>query len=268
MRILAVCSDYPPKQGGIAVLSWSTLVHLHQLGHEVRAIATADDAVAAESFDAVQPFSTVRVADRLCHRELSILTTLRRELRDFKPDVVWSAVWFPAAVLVSYLGGPDGPLQVVSAYGAEILPYQDGWKQKLKARLGRLRTRVLERSDIVFALSRYTRARLGEIGADLSKVAVLPGGVGEDWFQQERKAPAPGDAAILLTVARLDENKGHDVVIRALPAIRQRNPKVRYVMIGPRPENWPRLERLAAELGVLDIVEYRGTVSSEALRDA
>jgi glycosyltransferase involved in cell wall biosynthesis len=51
--------------------------------------------------------------------------------------------------------------------------------------------------------------------------------------------------------------KRHEDVIRALWVLRDRHPAVRYRVIGDGPER-PALERLAAELGVDDRVEWRG----------
>lgn len=267
MRILAISSDYPPKPGGISMLSWSTILHLQQMGHEVRCIATAEEPEAARAFDKAQPFPTVRVPDRLVLRELGLALAIHRELSAFKPDAVWSAVWFPAAVLVSFLADSDHTVQTVSAYGAEILPYKDGWKQRLKARLGWLRKRVFEKSDCIFALSRYTQDRLLEIGAPPSALSVLPGGVGAQWFELGRATTEP-QAPILLTVARLDENKGHDMVIRAMPEILRQVPGARYVIIGPGEENWPRLDALARSLGVSQSVDYQGKVPIHELHEA
>jgi phosphatidylinositol alpha-1,6-mannosyltransferase len=267
LRILAISTDYPPQHGGIATLSHATVTQFHELGHDVHVIATTDSPEKAAEFDRVQPFPTIRTPDRLVFRELALLWSIRRELAEFKPDVVWSAVWFPAAVLVSYLARPGRPKQTVSAYGAEILPYQDGWRQKLKARLGFLRTRVFRRADVIFALSRYTREQLLALGAPESKVVISPGGVGDEWFTITR-SPSADSFPILLTVARLDENKGHDMVIRALPAVLKQYPTLVYRIIGPGAENWPHLAELARSCGVENSVIYSGLVSKEELRKA
>jgi glycosyltransferase involved in cell wall biosynthesis len=72
---------------------------------------------------------------------------------------------------------------------------------------------------------------------------------------------------VLMTVARLwsgDIYKGVDVTIRALPAIAQVFPEVKYLVIG-RGDDQPRLAQLAKDLGVEDQVVFAGFVPTEAL---
>jgi len=263
VRILAVTSDYPPTPGGIARLSWCSAQALHDLGHEILVLATGTGESACREFDRQAPFVTKRVTSKLGLRELSMYIALRQSIREFRPDVIWSALWFPCAVLASYC--PCDAIQVFSTYGSEILPNRKaGFKQWLKSQLGPLRRRVFRRSDWIFTLSRFTQDQVVALGAPREKTSVLPGGVDPHWF---KIAPAPKDKEkpTLLTVARLDEHKGHDVVISALPQIRRRFPGVRYRIVGPSAGNWPRLEALAQQLGVSDCVEYWGKVPEEKL---
>jgi glycosyltransferase involved in cell wall biosynthesis len=75
------------------------------------------------------------------------------------------------------------------------------------------------------------------------------------------------DAKVLMTVARLwssDIYKGVDVTIRALPAIAQVVPNVKYLVIG-RGDDQPRLAQLAKDLGVADHVVFAGFVPTPDL---
>lgn len=263
MRILAVTSDYPPTPGGIARLSWCSALALHELGHEVKVLATGLSPEVYGEFDRNAPFKTVRVSSRLGLREWSMYWALRQEMRDFQPDVVWSALWFPCAWLASYC--PGRALQVMSTYGSEVLPNRSaGFKQWIKAQFGPLRSRVFRQSDWIFTLSRFTQQQVVALGAPEEKTSVLPGGVDARWFDIE-PAPKNPEQPVLLTVARLDEHKGHDVVIAALPQLREEFPGLRYRIVGPAAGNWPRLESLALQLGVRDCVEYWGKVPEEEL---
>ena len=265
LKILVISTDYPPMKGGIAVLSHATALEFQRAGHEVRVLACCSDWEAARAFDQQQPFSTVRFSGGLPWRELQILPKVWGQLRNFKPDVCWSAVWYPAAVAVSYLAGPQ-IVQSVSTYGSEIFVSYADWKLRLKAVMAPWRRRVFDRCSPIFALSRYTREKILQLGAPAEKVQIVRGGVGRHWFDLEREPE--GDPPVLLTVARLDEHKGHDRVIEALPAILQEFPQLRYVLVGPGQQDWPRLRRLAQELGVASQVEYRGPVPESELYQA
>lgn len=70
----------------------------------------------------------------------------------------------------------------------------------------------------------------------------------------------------MLTVGRLDLRKGHDMVIRALAALRQERPNVRYVIVGDGQER-TRLMSLARNLGVQDAVLFAGYQPARLLPD-
>ncbi|MBT9585567.1 glycosyltransferase family 4 protein [bacterium] len=263
MKILIVSTDYPPMKGGISVLSHAKAREFHDAGHEVLVLACCEDFQAARAFDALQPFVTVRFSGRFPWRELQIAPVVWWQIRRFRPDVVWSALWYPAAVVVSYCA-PKSVVQTVSTYGSEIFISQADWKLRLKAAMGPWRRRVFAKCQVIFALSRYTREKILELGASAAKIQIVRGGVGSAWFDLPHLASSP----ILLTVARLDAHKGHARVIEALPQILARHPALRYVMVGPDANNWERLRQKATELGVSDKVDYRGAVSWPELQSA
>lgn len=64
-------------------------------------------------------------------------------------------------------------------------------------------------------------------------------------------------------VGRLHEIKGIDRLIRAVALVRETVPDVRLVIVGPGERYQRMLERLAAELGVAEAVEFRGFVAAE-----
>lgn len=70
---------------------------------------------------------------------------------------------------------------------------------------------------------------------------------------------APSGKKILLTIGRLVARKGHDTVIRALPAIAAQVPEILYIVGGDGPER-ERLTRLARELGIAERVLFLGAV--------
>jgi phosphatidylinositol alpha-1,6-mannosyltransferase len=69
---------------------------------------------------------------------------------------------------------------------------------------------------------------------------------------------------VLLTVGRLQKRKGHDMLIRALPAIRQSVPGVLYAIAGDGGER-TTLEGLAREQGMAEQVRFLGAVDDATL---
>lgn len=132
----------------------------------------------------------------------------------------------------------------------------------------------LRRSDLVTTVSRFSRERLLEwSGLPPDRVEVLHNTVDlERW----RPGPRPEELVrkydvagkrVLLTVARLasaERYKGHDRVLSVLRDVERRAGPVRYVVVG-RGDDLPRLERLARDLGVTDLVTFAGFVPDVAL---
>jgi phosphatidylinositol alpha-1,6-mannosyltransferase len=130
-----------------------------------------------------------------------------------------------------------------------------------------------ERARLVTSVSRYTRRRfLALAGVDPACVRVLPNTVDGD-FSPGVKSDVLLDRfclrgkRVLLTVSRLDPNerrKGHDRVIKALPAIVTAVPNAVYLIAGHGVDR-TRLEALAQSLGVADNVVFAGRVAPEEL---
>lgn len=76
-----------------------------------------------------------------------------------------------------------------------------------------------------------------------------------------------GDAPVVITVARIVPHKGQDMGIRALAALSDEFPELRYVLVGEG-HDAKRLESIAAGLGVSDRVIFAGLLSDSDLADA
>ncbi|HEY5427600.1 MAG TPA: glycosyltransferase family 4 protein, partial [Solirubrobacteraceae bacterium] len=113
----------------------------------------------------------------------------------------------------------------------------------------------LRHARLVLANSGGTARRCRERGARCTQVVHL----GADLPAQP--ALAPPDPT-LVTVGNLIERKRHADVIEALAVLRDRRPRLRYVVAGDGPER-ESLRALAARRGVGDRVELRGRLGHE-----
>ena len=135
----------------------------------------------------------------------------------------------------------------------------------------------LQKSDLILAVSNYTRQRLlTEQPLKAEHVVILPNTVHGEVM---RPGPKPDYLMrrhaltirnkIILTVARLAEPeryKGYDQVLRALPAVRDKIPDVKYVLVGEGGDR-PRIEALIRDLEIRDAVVLAGGVSARELPD-
>jgi teichuronic acid biosynthesis glycosyltransferase TuaC len=179
---------------------------------------------------------------------------LRRLRRRFGFELVHAHNAVPAADAV-LRAGIAAPL-VISVHGGDI--YYTAARQAAGARAVR---RALTSARLVLANSAGIERDVRAMGAARTRVVRLGADVPE---YPAHKSPVP----TLVTIGHLVARKRHSDVIRALWLLRDRQPELRYLVIGDGPEREP-LARLAAELGVADRVEFAGQLPHpEALERA
>ena len=133
-----------------------------------------------------------------------------------------------------------------------------------------LRTRpyreaVLEATDLFLPATERARAALLLEGTQPEKIEVAPPGVDVDRFAAARSDASRDGGYLLLSIGRLVWEKGHQDVIRALALLRRRvGEPLRLLIIGVGREE-QRLRAVAGDLGVADLVEFRGWVPNDEL---
>ena len=130
---------------------------------------------------------------------------------------------------------------------------------------------VLSGADAVIVNSRFTAGLVAsEYPGTARRVLVMPMGVEPAPLVPEAEVAALraryrlGEGPVLLTVARLVEAKGHDVVIDSLPRLLARIPSARYLVVGEGPHR-RALEERARRLDVADQVVFAGRVPEAEL---
>ncbi|MDR5708507.1 MAG: glycosyltransferase family 4 protein [Armatimonadota bacterium] len=153
---------------------------------------------------------------------------------------------------------------VLYLHGGEMAPY-------MRSRVVRkLVQRVVEEASLVVANSRFTLAHYEAMGMRPRRAEVLPPVADTRRFRPDldpnpaRERYGLGNCGVVLTVGRLVQRKGHDLVLRALAALGEEAGPVRYVIAGSGPEE-RRLRDLAEALGVRDRVVFAGYVPDEEL---
>jgi len=258
--VLLLTNDFPPRPGGIQA-------YLHALAARLPAedlVVYAPAWRGAAEFDARQPFEVVRHPGTLM---LPLPGVLRRA-REIVAARGCRAVWFGAAAPLALLAAPlraAGAERVVaSTHGHEV-----GWAMLPGARQA-LR-RIGRTTDTVTFVSQYTRARFAAAFGPMAALEHLPPGVDTETFRPDpaareaiRRRYRLGDRPVAVCVSRLVPRKGQDILVRALPMIRQRVPGAALLLVGGGPYR-ERVQRLAAEAGVAEHVVLTGSVPWEEL---
>jgi phosphatidylinositol alpha-1,6-mannosyltransferase len=255
-----VTNDFPPRSGGIQS-------YLHALASRLPAHELVVYAPSWEShprFDGDQPYDVVRHSGTLMLPTPAVARRAREILRAEGCESVWFGAAAPLALLAPSLRAAGANRIVASTHGHEV-----GWSMLPVTRQA-LR-RIGSTCDVVTYVSRYTRSRFASAFGPMAALEHLPSGVDTDRFQPDPLARKEirdryelGDRPVVVCVSRLWPRKGQDMLIRALPLIRQRVPEAALLLVGGGPYH-ARLTALAEQLDVAGHVMFTGRVPSEEL---
>ncbi|GAA3301729.1 glycosyltransferase family 4 protein [Dactylosporangium vinaceum] len=248
LRLQVLSPVYPPALGGIETLTEGIVT---RWTGPVEVVTLAEPQAA--DWDAERPYTVHRVRNqpRGGRRSIARLTVHSLHVaRAFRPDIVLSMhvrCGYAAALIRSVTGAAWA--QYYHAKEVPTWPRSARW--------------CVRGADLGIAVSRYTRGLVEAVGVPTAPLTVIPPGV-------RLSPPLPGARArrpTILTVSRLaDAYKGHDVMLAALPAVIQRLPDVRWVVVGGGERlDWLRTEVVAR--GLSRHVELRGAVD-ESTRNA
>lgn len=253
MKIVFATPGYPPSTGGVETHVHQIATRLVDRDHEVT-VVTGDarrvDAPRRERRDGVQ---VVRCRGVAPNNAFHVAPGVARAVRRADADVVHAHNYHALVLPFAALGAGDRPLVVTPHYHAGSASSVRDTLLSLYRPLG---SRVLRRADAVVAVSEWERARLREdFGIE---ARVIPNGIDIERFAGA--TPLERDRPYLLTVGRLEEYKGVQHAIRALPEL----PEHDLLVAGSGPYR-EELERIALESGVADRVEFLGYVDGDEL---
>lgn len=265
-RVLLVTNDFPPRRGGIQS-------YLHQLvGHLV---ATGDHTLTVyapkwkgcEEFDEdarISGYRVVRHPTTLMLPGPGVDDRMRELIAGDDIASVWFGAAAPLALLAPRARSAGAGRVIASTHGHEV-----GWSMLPVARSA-LR-RIGDGSDVVTYISRYTRNRFASAFGPGAALEHLPPGVDTDRFVPDPAARAEmrsryglGERPVIVCLSRLVPRKGQDMLIRALPAIREQVDGAALVIVGGGPY-LATLHRLARQAGITEHVTFTGGVPGAEL---
>ncbi|HWO68390.1 MAG TPA: glycosyltransferase family 4 protein [Umezawaea sp.] len=258
-RTLLVTNDFPPRPGGIQSYLHAFASRLPADDLVVYAPSWDSPTGSHPEFDAAQPFRVVRHPTSLMLPTPDVLRRASEIVRAEGCDTVWFGAAAPLALLGPSLRKAGVERVLASTHGHEV-----GWSMLPGARQA---LRVIgSDADVVTYVSRYTRSRFSAAFGRLAALEHLPSGVDTEVYRPDPAARAEvrarhglGDRPVVVCVSRLVPRKGQDVLIRALPAIRERVPGAALLIVGGGPYRG-RLEALAMSVGVAGHVVLTGSV--------
>ena len=128
----------------------------------------------------------------------------------------------------------------------------------------------IENAEIVIANSNPTKEEGIKFGIPEEKLHVVQPGADTDFFKPDidvsslRERYKTNGKKVILTISRLTEQKGHDMVMKALPLLMEKLPSIVYFVVGKGPEK-KRLMALSRRLGLQDEIFFVEDVRDEDL---
>lgn len=267
-RVLLVTNDFPPRRGGIQSYLENLVGELAGDGSHTLTVyapkwkGDVDYDKQAQQADA--PFEVVRHRTSLMIPEPSVALRMRKLITSRGIDTVWFGAAAPLALLSSLARDAGAARVVASTHGHEV-----GWSMLPLARTA-LR-RIGNDTDVVTFVSHYTRGRFAAAFGPNAALEHLAPGVDTDRFEPNSVTRAElrtryglGTRPVVVCVSRLVPRKGQDMLIRALPAIRQRVPGTALVIVGGGPYR-DDLHELAHRFGVTEHVVFTEGVPADEL---
>ncbi len=251
MNILYVTVDFPPMRGGIGEYG-------NGLCSELRQDVVTVVAPKTKSGETVKkfPFNVIRIA-MLSHvfrpRWILLWWKLRHIVRITKPDLIIAGQPVISGQAVRRIARARGIPYVVIAHGMDIkVPFITKDKTFNNVSL------VLKDASLVVLNSEMTRSVALQYGISKEKTEVvypatnleeplpLKQGEKEDICE---KFHIPPNSKIIISVGRLVERKGFDMLIRAFADIQTQDPDTFLIIVGGGPEE-ARLRSLIDTHGV------------------
>lgn len=255
MRILLLTPDFPLWDGGVSAWAGKLAHWLPQLGHDLT-VLTPRQLPGDTAHDASLPCTVLRTPNLKDRHAKYFFAHLRLALLRSQPpfDAILATTWHPYALpALRWLSRP-ATRTILMAHGNDFLenrwqrPY---WRRRM--------LRAFRSAHGTIAVSHETERVLRETVPGLAgpgRLRVIFPAVDPADFTV---TPFPPDPPILLSLGRVVERKGQDMVIRALPALLKSHPNLQYWIAG-RGAFTPRLQALATSLGVADHVRFLGFI--------
>jgi phosphatidylinositol alpha-1,6-mannosyltransferase len=265
-RILLVTNDFPPRRGGIQSYLENLVDELVAAGEHTLTVYAPKwkDSQAYDRQAAEVGYEVVRHPTTLMVPEPSVARRMRRLIEQHEIDTVWFGAAAPLALLSPLARSAGASRVIASTHGHEV-----GWSMLPVARSA-LR-RIGNDVDVITYVSQYTRGRFASAFGPRAALEHLAPGVDSERFEPNSVARAElraryglGNRPVVVCLSRLVPRKGQDMLIRALPTIRERVDGAALVIVGGGPYR-ETLHRLAREFGVSDHVVFTDGVPSEEL---
>ena len=272
MKILVTAYDCPPMLGGIATFVGEMCRIMNQIpAVEIRLLARKVDG--DEAYDQAQsyPIRRVNLSSRPEKSVIPLAREIRREILEWKPDVVLNFLWLPETIS-SYLVCGKTPYFIV-AHGVEVIESKANLRKRMRSLFIPVKRWVFKRAKKVLCNSQFTAIEVAKnCGVSTSKMGLVYAAIPDECFSPGPKPAYLVDRYqlqgknVIMTITRLVDYKGIDVTLSAVKLALEKIPNLVY-LIGGVGEDVSRLRGLVEEYDLKKHVIFAGKIPGEELQD-
>ena len=277
MNILLAPVSYLPFMGGVPISAQNLAKAYVKMGHHV-VIVTPKLEHAHPSFEVIDGINVHRMPFvfpwRLLwqHTQEGFLQFCRHFPSDMQGLVRLLAKEQVEIIHIHSLTGPQFPYMlfaqlfvgskiVISLRGSEFFRLNT-WHNRMRRLLLRY---GLRRATQVTAVSSHVAIEAARFCPEASgKIVTIPNGVAVDEFDGPVRFPFP--FPYLLSLARLNPLKGHDVLLSAFRMVAEQEKNIHLIIAGDGPQRI-RLHAIALAFGLKDRVTLLGEVGRERVKE-
>lgn len=258
--IVIITQCFLPRIGGIETVMSSLADAIHNDGEKVIVLADSKgDLISEARFDKTKPYVIKRFKGLKFIRKFKKRSAFKRLLQQNSIEVIFTDSWKSNWVADKLQGVHNVPL-LCFAHGNEVLPPLDYSRKKKRI------IKAFSCASKIIAISKSTEQLVHYFIDDKKKCSViynmvkLPSKLTHKKSYSQKISSKQGSPT-LITLGRIEPRKGHDTVIRSLPEIKKKYPKVKYWIVGSG-DNLNNLKKLALKLNVSNEIVFWGNVDA------
>lgn len=255
-NILLLTAEFPPVIGGLATYSFEICKGFISNGIKVVALAPLRGKITSDYNQ--NGFKVFRYPNIILLREILLIPFIIYLVLRFRISRILCISWYPCGFIAMFNKFLLGIPYAVVVFGSDIIK-KDVSRSRLRHSLKRkffwLMKLVFRNANNIFPISNFTMQILLDIGAPKEKIRIINPGVNILEFSPTvdtrfvtEKYNLKGKEMIL-TVGRLEDYKGQDMVISSLKEAVKKVANIVYFIVGAGPDE-KRLKDIVASCGL------------------
>jgi glycosyltransferase involved in cell wall biosynthesis len=204
----------------------------------------------------------IRIKSRHKHDPTQYIQ-IKKIIKEENIDIIHAHVWNPASCRYVFLAASRTKTPIITT---EHDPFKISYIKDL------FKKQSLKQISKIITVSENNKKILTELYPSQSnKIEVIHNGIDSIWWKSQLLRYRPEDRKkikeelfhakentfIIISVAELHERKGQEFLIKAIPAVVEKYPNVKLVLVGEGP-NKSNLKKLVKELGIERHVTFTG----------